>query len=103
MEGLPFRAGPPRNGKPHGSNFRGRRTMSKSKKRQLRLAAKTLRAYQAKPCVEQLENRELPSTTHLLASMIHATGLSSNNPTVSLAAVGPVTPTDPRFASQWDL
>jgi subtilisin family serine protease len=75
--------------------------MSKSKKRQRRLAAKEVRAYRAKPCVEQLENRVQPSATHLLASMIHAQGIDSSG--VSLAAAGPVTPADPSFRSQWDL
>src|SRR5207302_7479082 len=57
------------------------------------------RAFQAKPQAEQLETRELPSATHLLASMLHGGAIA----TAAIETIGSVTPADPRYASQWDL
>src|SRR5262245_17505502 len=77
--------------------------MSRSRRRQRRLAAAAHRTKTAKPQVEQLEGSDLPSTAHFLASMIHLPAANMGLVSVGVSAVGSVTPTDPRYASQWDL
>jgi len=68
------------------------------RKRQRKLVRKGPRAAKARPCVEQLETRDLPSIVSILANVAGAPLQS-----VSLAVSARVSPNDPGFGSQWDL
>src|SRR5437660_525499 len=69
------------------------------RKRQRKLVRKSPRAAVIRPCVEQLETRDLPSIVSIMGNAVAAPvpiyGLG-----VSAASISP---NDPSFGSQWDL
>jgi subtilisin family serine protease len=73
--------------------------MRSIRKSQRKLVRNSPRAAKVRPCVEQLESRDLPSIVSIMGQVVAAPAHS-----ITLnGSLGGVTPNNPSFGSQWDL